>query len=422
MLTGLLLIPAPHRAASEKGVLPPDSDAVWFSPSKEGRAQIHFYFFWSETCPHCRRAKPFVKSLASSYSWLKVHSLEVSAQPENAQKYVAMAESLGRKARGVPAFMFCGQMHVGYSDETTTGAFLKNRLKTCYQTRSQTGVPIEEEPAFSLPWIGTLNLSDFSLPVITVMLAGLDAFNPCAFFVLLFLLSLLIHAQSRARLLLVGGTFVFCSGLFYFLFMTAWLNLFLAFGELRVLTLIAGALALVMGGLNIKGFFRFLQGPTLSIPESAKPGLFERMTRLVRTPNLPSLLMGTLTLSVVANAYEFLCTAGFPMVFTRILTLNQLPLTTYYLYLVFYCLIYVIPLALIVMFFFVTLGSRKLQEREGRLLKLFSGLLMAGLGLILMVNPGWLNQIWTAGGLLILSGVLTYLGFRFFPQSLSSES
>jgi hypothetical protein len=92
------------------------------------------------------------------------------------------------------------------------------------------------------------------------------------------------------------------------------------------------------------------------------------------------------------------------MVFTRILTLNALSLTSYYLYLVLYNVVYIIPLLLIVLAFSITLGSRKLSERQGRLLKLLSGLMMLGLGGLLVVNPALLNNLMIS--FVLLAGAL----------------
>ncbi|MCK7494235.1 MAG: hypothetical protein MZW92_25745 [Comamonadaceae bacterium] len=98
-------------------------------------------------------------------------------------------------------------------------------------------------------------------------------------------------------------------------------------------------------------------------------------------------------LAVAANSYELLCTAGFPMVFARILTLNELPPVSYYLYLVLYNLVYVVPLSVIVGIFTVTLGRKKLTEWQGRVLKLLSGTMMLGLGAVLLINPSLLNNV-----------------------------
>jgi hypothetical protein len=192
---------------------------------------------------------------------------------------------------------------------------------------------------------------------------------------------------------LIGGVFVFFSGFIYFLFMAAWLNLFLFMGQVAVITTVAGAVSVVIAAINIKDFFLFKQGISLTIPDSAKPKLFDRMRRLLHSTSLLSILIGTTVLAVVANSYELLCTAGFPMVFTRILTLNNLSTATYYLYLALYNIIYVVPLFIIVLVFTLTLGKRQLSEWQGRVLKLVSGAMMLGLGAVLLVNPALLNSM-----------------------------
>jgi hypothetical protein len=238
-----------------------------------------------------------------------------------------------------------------------------------------------------VPLLGELDPAAVSLPVFTLVLAGLDAFNPCAFFVLFFLLSLMVHARSRARMLVIGGTFVLFSGLVYFLFMAAWLNLFLVVGGAAVVTTLAGLVALLVGGLNVKDYFFFRRGPSLSIPDHAKPGLFARMRRLLAADHLGAMLIGTLVLALAANSYELLCTAGFPMVYTRVLTLHDLSAAAYYGYLALYNLVYVLPLLAIVLVFTFTLGTKKLTERQGRILKLLSGLMMLGLGAVMLLAP-----------------------------------
>jgi hypothetical protein len=210
-------------------------------------------------------------------------------------------------------------------------------------------------------------------------------------------------------MLLVGGIFIFFSGLFYFLFMAAWLNLFLSFGQLRGLTLAAGVLAVVMGAVNIKDFFFFKQGVSLSIPDSAKPKLFERMRGLLKASSLISMIGATIVLAAAANMYELLCTAGFPMIFTRVLTLHELLTWEYYLFLVLYNLVYITPLAVILLIFTFTLGASKLSEWQGRVLKLLSGTMMFMLGMVLVLRPMLLNQMLVSIGLLGTSVVITWL-------------
>jgi hypothetical protein len=121
------------------------------------------------------------------------------------------------------------------------------------------------------------------------------------------------------------------------------------------------------------------------------------------------MVIGAVTLAVAANTYELFCTAGFPMVFTRVLTLHDLPPSGYYLYLALYNVVYVVPLLAIACAFQVTFGSRKLQEGEGRILKLLSGLMMLGLGLALLLEPAWLSDIRSAGAIILAALTATVL-------------
>ncbi|MDS4021084.1 MAG: hypothetical protein RKR03_11360 [Candidatus Competibacter sp.] len=389
----------------------------WVETDAAGNVQVHLYFFWSETCPHCLEAHPFVEAIPIERPWVIVHSLEVSRQRENARRFITLAESLGQTAEAVPTLIACGAMETGWDDAATTGAALLRRLDECRARALPNAPPItaptpEAAPRVQIPLLGEVAADRLSLPAFTVVLAGLDAFNPCAFFVLLFLLSLLAHQKSRSRMSLIGGIFVLTSGLMYFAFMAAWLNVFQLLGALAWITLAAGLLAIVVGILNIKDFFAFERGITLSIPESRKPDIYRRARAILNADNLPAMLGATILLAVAANFYELLCTAGFPMVYTRLLTLSDLSAGARYGYLAFYNLIYVLPLALIVFVFARTLGARKLAEREGRLLKLLSGVMMLELGILLAAAPALLNNLWVSAALLAVALGLTALAAR----------
>lgn len=351
---------------------------------------VDLHVFWSLRCPHCLKALPELRQMAAEHPWLHLHDYEITQSPANLQRFQDMALAHGETAQAVPTLFYCGHMEVGWPDAAVLQAELLARLEACRQGTA--AIPPTVETTLNLPLLGEIRLADLSLPVLTILLAGLDAFNPCAFFVLLFLLSLLTHQHQRSRMLLIGGIFVLCSGVLYFAFMAAWLNVFLVVGNLAWITAAAGALALLIGALNLKDYFAFPHGPSLSISAERQADLFQRGRRLVQSGHLPTMLATTLLLAGVANFYELLCTAGFPMVFTRLLTLREQDVAQHYAYLLLYNLIYILPLLLIVLAFVRTLGSRKLSEREGRLLKLLSGLMMFGLGLLLVIAPEQLDN------------------------------
>ena len=376
------------------------------------------YFFWGVGCPHCAKAKPFLEELKKKYPGLRVESWEVLEKRENIPRLMEMAKARGMEPTGVPVFIV-GERAIGGFSAGTAGEVeeaVREALRAPPADRAGPKAPPSEPPPLSLPLVGSVETAKLSLPVFTVVIASLDSFNPCAFFVLFFLLSLLIHAHSRRRMLLIGGLFVFFSGAVYFLFMAAWLNLFLLARGLSAITVAAGVLALLVATVNIKDFFFFEQGFSLTIAEQQKPKLFARMRRLLKADSLPSMLAGTTVLALAANSYELLCTAGFPMVFTRMLTLRQLSTAQYWGYLAFYCSVYIVPLAVIVVIFTVTLGGRKLTEWQGRVLKLLSGLMMLGLGLVLLIDPALLNNPLASallfGGTLALAALISLAARR----------
>lgn len=371
---------------------------------------VTLYFFWGEGCPHCERAKPFLEELEHKYPALRIESCEVLKHRENIPRLMEMAKACNQEATGVPTFIIGNRMLSGFSQETAAELeqLVKSALDEVAAKHPEQSTPPAAAGSVTIPFIGSVDTSSVSLPVFTVIIAGLDSFNPCAFFVLFFLLSLLIHAHSRPRMLLIGGVFILFSGVVYFVFMAAWLNLFLITGTLPAVTIAAGIIALVVAAINIKDYFFFEQGISLSIPEGQKPKLLVRMRNLLKAGSLLSMVTGTAVLALVANSYELLCTAGFPMVYTRTLTLQHLSTVQYYSYLAFYNVVYIIPLAVIVVIFTVTLGSRKLTERHGRVLKLVSGLMMLGLGLVLLIKPELLNNPLASAGL--LGGTLAVAG------------
>ena len=367
-------------------------DDTWFEQDSAGSTVIHFYFFWSNKCPHCLEAQPYLEFLADEQEGLQLHSYQLVGEQDNVKRFQLMMTALGRQLHSVPAFMFCNTVVTGYDAEITPPQ-IESLLNECREYIVENGnlsgfSPSESKDIqISIPFFGQIDSSIDSLPLITLVIAGVDAFNPCAFFVLMFLMSLMLHTRKRSRMLLVGGVFVFISGLMYFLFMAAWLNLFRAIGQLELITFVAALFALLVGLINVKDFVWFKKGVSLTISDSAKPALYQRARSLIQARSIFTMLVATAGLAFFANLYEFLCTAGFPMVYTRILTLSELTTFQYYLYLFLYNLIYIIPLLIIVILFTWTMGRRQLQETEGRHLKLISGLMMVALAMVLIIDP-----------------------------------
>ncbi len=395
--------------------------ALFFAPGATAqntpsakKGAVVLYLFEGRECPHCVEEKFFLEALRKKYPALTVREFEVWHDKKNAAFFSQVIRSARVQRAGVPTTVIGKKLFIGYNEQT--GKAIEDAVALCVKQGCTDALALNAGPSVQqvqegqkvvkVPLLGELDPEKVSLPLFTVVIGALDSFNPCAFFVLLFLLSMLIHVRSRKKMLFIGGIFVFFSAFIYFLFMAAWLNIFLIIGQLTAITVTAGLVALAVALINIKDFFFFKKGISLMISEKAKPKLFERMRNLLKSSSLTTTIAGTVVLAVFANAYELLCTVGFPMVYTRALTLHKLTTLQYYMYLVFYNIVYVIPLAIIVLVITISLGARKLTEWQGRQLKLLSGLMMFLLGLILLVNPALLNSIAATGGLLLAVMVL----------------
>jgi len=337
-------------------------------------------------CPHCEAAKIFLDELRREQPSLHIALHDIAEDPTARERLITLVQERGITTVGVPTFLVGTELIIGFQSSETTGAEIRAKLD-----RKALGATVNP-PVESIEtrWLGRLRVHDLGLPLFTVLIGLLDGFNPCAMWVLLFLLSLLVNLQDRRKMALIAGTFVTVSGLVYFAFMAAWLNMFLVVGVSRTVQIGLGAIALCMGTVNVKDFFAWRQGFSLSIPESAKPGLYARIRRILQAEHLAGALAGVVVLAGLVNTIELLCTAGFPALYTQILTMQQLPAWQYYGYLGLYNLAYILDDGLMVTIAVVTLSRRKLQEVAGRWLKLTSGLVMASLGIILLLAPEWL--------------------------------
>lgn len=400
-------------AAEEAPTGPP-----WVIQAADGTSRVRLYFFHSDTCPYCERARPVVADIVAQRPWLELMSHAV--QTDAGQRaFEMLARMAGVTAEAVPTFFVCGEVKVGFVDAATSGREIAALADRCHARLAAgagaragdvavdgSGEPGgDDDTMVAVPFFGKVSAGQVSLPLLAVLLGALDAFNPCAFFVLLFLMSLMIRARSRARMALVGGIFVTTSGLMYFGFMAAWLNLFLVLANVGWITLAAGLVAIAIGALAVKDFFAGGKGPSLSMSGAQKSSLFARMRGLVAAESQALLVGATVMLAVAANLYELVCTSGFPLVFTRVLTLHALSPAARYGYLALYNIVYVLPLFVIVAGFVATLGTRKLSAAQGRALKLLSGLVMLAMGLVLAAAPHLLDSAFAAAA--IPAGALT---------------
>ena len=377
------------------------------SPVFSQEEETVLYFFYGTGCPHCAQEEKFLEKLEEKYPQVRIQSYEVFGNKENAKLLSKLFEICGESGQiRVPATFIGDKVIIGYLSEEITGIQIENILKECLENGCQDSLErleqceyqkeeAEKDQFVHFPIIGLINLSKMSLPVLTITLGALDGLNPCAMWVLLFLIVLLLNTHSRKRMLLIGGTFIITSGIVYYLLLTAWLNLFLAISYVTLTRTIIGIFALVVGIWQIRNFIKFRPGvckvtDNKNLGDKIKNSFKNRIQKLVGSPLTFGILIGIIILAFGVNLVEFFCSAGLPAIYTRILTLSNLSSLSYYLYLLLYAFIFMLDDLIIFLIAFITLSKIGFTEKYNYWATLIGGLLIFILGILLIFKPEFL--------------------------------
>ena len=186
------------------GVVANTINPVWAEKAPPSKTCRNITVFVTTTCPHCLAAREHLGDLEAKDPDLVFTILEVNRDPQAKEKFIDFNREHEIERPGVPTFSICGQTVIGFEPQRIEDAIYK------------AGPTEGERAAVELPFFGEIELADVGLPLFTVVLGLLDGFNPCAMWVLLFLLSVLVHVKSRRRVFLIASTFVLVSGLVYF--------------------------------------------------------------------------------------------------------------------------------------------------------------------------------------------------------------
>ncbi len=399
------------------------NNAALGAPGDPGEARL--YFFWGEGCPHCAAAEPVLADLEQKHDGLEVLGFEIWNDEESLNLFLEMSHRHGFEASGVPAFFVGNQHWVGFgagTEELIEEAVVDCLANGCpdaatYVAGEQTPAaseegeapPTGEAPApgqktetLKIPLLGEVNVGGMSLPLVTLLISAVDGFNPCSLWVLGVLLALTLRSGSRKVMLIVGLTFITVTAFVYALFIAGIFTIVSIASMAPWLRVLVALIALVMGLINIKDYFWFSEGVSLSIPESAKPGIYSRMRNVMaNTENLPMLVGSTIVLAAGVSVVELACTAGFPIVWTNILADRGVSPAGFLLLLLLYMLVYQIDELLIFGTAVVTLRASKLQEKQGRILKLVGGVLMLTLAAVMIIDPTLMGSL---GSTLIVFG------------------
>ncbi len=364
-----------------------------FSFAKEAAVEINF--FYSKTCPHCAEEKKFLEELEKKYPEIEIKKLGLFERKNiDLLKKFYQGFNVPPEKQGYVPVTFVGEnFFVGFSKKT--GKDIENCILELLERNSRQEPCKPTGEKISLPFVGEINISKFSPFALAVVLGTLDGFNACAMVALGFLLAVLIATGIRKRVFLIGGTFIFVSGIVYFLFISAWLNLFLVLEQLKIITYLVGIIIVLFSIFLLRDYFHGVICKLCQIEKEKENiftrierNLFKKMERISTSKmSLPLVLLGVATVAAGVNLVELVCSFGFPLAFTKVLASWQLPTFHYYFYLLIYVLFYMLDDFLIFIFAVLTLRITQVSKKYLKAIKLISGVFLLALGLIMIFCP-----------------------------------
>lgn len=372
------------------------------------------YLFWGDGCPHCAVAKPFLERLDEFSDQIVLKSYEVWYVEENQTLFTEMASAHGFEPHYVPTIFVGDRYWEGYNDQiqaeiqaavnqclksgcTDAGAGIANdtiSITPPLEEPKQTGQDEVKSQTIALPILGTIDLSSQSLLISTLLISFVDGFNPCSIWVLTMLLALTLHTGSRKKVLLIGLVFLTVTAAIYGLFITGLFSMLKVVSFTGWIQLVVALVALFFALVNIKDYFRYKEGFSFTISDKKKPGIYQRIRKLMDAgQSFWGLVGGTVVLAAGVSLVEFSCTAGFPVLWSNLLVSQSVPTVLFIVLLIVYLLIYQLDELGIFLVAVFSMRASRLEEKHGRILKLVGGILMLTLAGVMLIKPSLMNDL-----------------------------
>lgn len=373
---------------------------------------VTLYLFYGDGCPHCAAEEAFFPSLKQEFPDLNIVRLEVWSDRKNADILSKVANEINITTSGVPVTVVGRQAVVGFDDADGVGLTIISMVNDAYYSgmyddvvaKYLTGAanpPPDPAPSGNdsgqavgersiKSFFGEFKIKDLSLPVLTALIGTLDSFNPCALWVLLFLISMLVGMTSRRRMWLLGWSFIIGSAVAYYAFLAAWLNVFIFIGYIKWVRYAIALFAIVSGVFALRKYWQNRDGGCEVVGDPSRKKTMDRLKLLVQDKRLLLAMAGIIILAASINLIELLCSAGLPAVYVQTLTLAKLSKVQYYLYLLLYVFFYVLDQIVIFLIAMFSFQVKAISSRITTYAVLVSGLLMLLIGLIMLFRPAWL--------------------------------
>lgn len=356
---------------------------------KVEKDKINLYLFRGEGCPHCADEEKWLETIKEKYKdKLNIYDFEVWYSKKNSKLLDKVKKEFNSKRNGVPFTVIGDNYYVGFSD--TIKEEIENSIKI-YIDDESCGNTEDLKNKKKIPFIGNVNVKEVSIPFLAVILGFIDGFNPCAMWILLFLINMLFRMENKKKAWVLGFTFLLVSGLVYFLSMLG-INLVISIVAVTWLKILLALFILGAGILNFKKYLKTRKeeaGCTVVDKEKRKK-LSTRMKKIMNSKSFILSLVGIVVLAASVNLIELACSLGFPMIFSEVLSINNVSGLTKILYLLLYIFFYMIDDILVFTISMFTLNATGITNKYNKLCTLVSSIIMIAMGLLLLIKPDWL--------------------------------
>lgn len=373
-------------------------------PGINSKDKLTIYLFYSKTCSHCKKEMEWLGRYKNEISGINLEYYEIS---DNDKLLTSVRKSLNINNSYVPLTVIGSDYFIGYNDdikkqiEEAVKAYLNNEycdiVGLVKDNKDTTGCRSQNNGIYTtseyrvLPFIGEVNVKTMSLPIIAIILGFVDGFNPCAMWVLIFLITMLFEMKDRKKMWILGVTFLFASALVYLLFMISWLGIASSLASTWFRFIIA-LVALVAGVFNINKF-RIESKKEIGCQvttKKQKTKIASRIEKVVKEKRYTLAIIGMVALAFSVNLVELACSAGLPLLFTQILSMNDLNGGLYALYMIIYIAFFLIDDLFVFVIAMTTLKITGISNKYTKYSHLVGGIIMSLIGLLLVIKPEWI--------------------------------
>lgn len=375
-------------------------------------ATVNMYLFYGDGCPHCAEEEKFLETYLNEVEDVSLIKFEVWHSKDNQELLSKVQNAINNHANGVPYLVIGNKPIVGYyeniTDEQIKNTVEKTKSKKKFvdlvqkvideeeitdvdKKNSKIGKDDKTDENINVPILGKVDVKKVSLPLVALVMGLVDGFNPCAMWILIFLISILIGMQNKKKLILFGLVFLITSGLFYFLLMFTWLKAIASISLSLVFRIIIAVFALGAGLYNLYSYYKSLKkddGCTVTNQKQRK-NIMLKTKKFTQEKNMIIALLGIMALAISVNFVELLCSAGLPMVFTEILSLNKVSGGMGVIYNLVYIFFFMLDDLIIFLIAVKTMNIKVISTKLGKYSHLAAGIIMLIIGILLIFKPGW---------------------------------